>query len=153
MLGLVEIEKIVDPETTLEKLIFLIRNAATHEHRPTTLVSFGSLGVLVLLRWFKNSCKNYWFIYRVPEVLVVVVLTTCKFSKYRRDHFSIPPLVLSDTYDWDSHGIGILGAVSVKTDNALVQFPIRKSTMRYLQDTTSTAMYAILSSCPPTIPN
>lgn len=76
MLGLVDLEKIADPETTLEKLIFLLRNAATHEHRPTTLVSFGSLSVLVLLRWVKNSCKRYWFIYRIPEVLVVVVLAT-----------------------------------------------------------------------------
>ena len=78
MLGLVGREHVVNPHTTLEKLKFIIENAATHEHRPTTLISFGSLAILVILRNLKHTrfVQKYWFIHRIPEVLIVVIVST-----------------------------------------------------------------------------
>jgi hypothetical protein len=40
------------------------------------LVSFGALLVLVFMRIFKGYFRNIWWIYRLPEVLIVVVLST-----------------------------------------------------------------------------
>lgn len=76
MFGLTELEHVVNPQTTLDKFIFLLRNAAENEHRPTTLISFGALAVLVALRYLKGKCRRYWFIYRIPEVLIVVIAST-----------------------------------------------------------------------------
>ena len=80
MLGLSYLEHTVNPHTTLGKFIFIVENVLTHEHRPTTLISFGALGILVTLRWTKAAFKNYWFIYRLPEVLIVVILSTGQSS-------------------------------------------------------------------------
>ena len=82
MLGLNAREHEVNPHTTIEKFWFLLENAATHEHRPTTFVSFGSLFILVLLRNLKHTrfVQRYWFIHRIPEVLIVVIVSTSKNS-------------------------------------------------------------------------
>lgn len=78
MFGLSKLMKIVDPETTYEKFMFLIKNAFTRFHPETTAISFTALFALIALRWVKNRCQKYWFIYRLPEVLVVVIASTCK---------------------------------------------------------------------------
>ena len=78
MFGLTALEDQVRPETTLDKIIFLIESVWTHSHRLTTLISFGAFLVLMFLRFFKESCKKIWWIYRLPEVLLVVVISTCK---------------------------------------------------------------------------
>ena len=58
--------------------VFLVDNAFTHTHRLTATISFGALAILVLLRKIKFTFKRYWWIYRIPEVLLVVVVSTGK---------------------------------------------------------------------------
>jgi Sulfate transporter family. len=66
----------VHPKTTLDKMVFLVENVFTHAHRPTTIVSFTALIALIFLRAFKIVFKKHWWIYRIPEVLVVVAVST-----------------------------------------------------------------------------
>ena len=125
MFGLHDLEHALNPETTIDKLLFLIRNVTTHEHRPTTIISFGALGALIFLRYFKQVFKNYWFIYRLPEVLIVVIAST----------------VLCDIFDWDEMGVAVLGFVPITTsERSFVRFPVHRSTMKYAKSTTSTAI-------------
>lgn len=76
MFGLSALEQTLNPHTTLEKFLFLIENVFTHFHRTTTFISFGALVVLICIRMAKGFFKKWWWIYRLPEVLVVVVLST-----------------------------------------------------------------------------
>ncbi|KAI0710290.1 sulfate anion transporter [Cerioporus squamosus] len=123
MVGLTQLEHILQPKSTLDKLLFLIENAFTHAHKLTTTISFGALAILVAIRSCKQAFKKYWFIYRLPEVFIVVVVST----------------MLSDEFDWDQDGVEILGSVPINT-GTFVQFPLRKMTLRYLRRTTSTAV-------------
>ncbi|EIW54017.1 sulfate anion transporter [Trametes versicolor FP-101664 SS1] len=124
MLGLTHLEHVLQPKTTLDKFLFLVENAFTHAHQLTTTISFGALAVLVSMRSFKQMCRKYWFIYRLPEVFLVVVVST----------------FLSDKFDWDQDGVEILGSVPINTGSSFIQFPLRKITLRYLRRTTSTAV-------------
>ena len=81
MFGLSKLIRIADPETTLEKFLFLLRNAFTKSNPLTTTISFSALFSLVALRELKNKFKGTWWIYRIPEVLVVVLVSTCAFSQ------------------------------------------------------------------------
>lgn len=76
MFGLTHLEHSQNPQSTLEKLLFLIENFATHEHRLTTIVSFGALAILIVMRYLKSFFKNWAIIYRLPEVLIVVIGST-----------------------------------------------------------------------------
>lgn len=67
-----------DPETTLQKLSFIVANVWDHANRLTTTISLFALSMLVILRWFKGQFQKTWWIYRLPEVLIVVGLSTCK---------------------------------------------------------------------------
>ena len=78
MFGLTTLQHTLNPHSTLEKMIFLVDNVFTHTHRTTAIISFAALLTLVLMRSFKSAFKKYWFIYRIPEVLVVVVVSTSK---------------------------------------------------------------------------
>lgn len=80
MLGLVALQHKMNPHSTVEKAVFLFDNAVMHSHILTTVISFSALGILVVLRRLKGVFKNYWFIYRLPEVLVVVIVSTCMSS-------------------------------------------------------------------------
>ncbi|KAH9910992.1 sulfate anion transporter [Epithele typhae] len=124
MFGLTQLEHVLQPKSTLEKLLFLIENAFTHAHRLTTIISFGALAVLVLVRTFKQAFKKYWFIYRIPEVFIVVVVST----------------LLCSELDWDDDGVEILGAVPISSGSSFVSFPLTKATLKYLRRTTSTAV-------------
>ncbi|KAI0657719.1 sulfate anion transporter [Cubamyces menziesii] len=124
MLGLTNLEHVLQPKSTLDKLFFLVENVFTHAHRLTALISFGALAVLVGMRTLKRAGKRYWFIYRLPEVFIVVVVST----------------LLSDEFDWDQDGVEILGSVPINTGSSFLQFPLRKVTMRFLRRTTSTAV-------------
>ncbi|KAF5357340.1 hypothetical protein D9758_005947 [Tetrapyrgos nigripes] len=126
MFGLVPLERVVHPATTLEKLLFLIENMFTHRNPFTTLISFASLATLIFMRLFKNMFKRYWFIYRIPEVLVVVILST-------------------EYFEWDKHGVDILGSVNVKTHGSFIQSPFRGATMKYLRRTSSTAVVSAVA--------
>ncbi|KAG5717290.1 putative sulfate transporter, partial [Termitomyces sp. T112] len=124
MFGLVALQKIVKPETTIEKILFLLENAFTKLNPVTTMISFSALGVLLVLRNIKNSFKKYWFIYRVPEVLIVVIVSTFLSAEFR----------------WDNDGVDILGSVSINAGHSFLQIPLQSSTLKYLRRTTSTAV-------------
>ena len=79
MLGLTELLPVVDPETTFDKLRFLLQNALTNSNRLTTIISFSALFALVALKYFKNKFQGTWWIHRLPEVLIVVVASTSPF--------------------------------------------------------------------------
>jgi MFS superfamily sulfate permease-like transporter len=76
MFGLTELGRAAHPETTLDKMFFLFRHALTDFHPHTTVISFTALLALVFCRNFKNLFKKYWWIYRMPEVLLVVAIST-----------------------------------------------------------------------------
>ncbi|TDL14524.1 sulfate anion transporter [Rickenella mellea] len=124
MFGLVEREHEVNPHTTVDKFIFIVQNFSSHENRPTTLVSFGSLLVLVSFRYLKGFFQRYWFIYRIPEVLIVVIVST----------------VLCDVLEWDKDGVAILGNVPIKTGAHFFDLPLRPANLPFLRSTTSTAI-------------
>jgi len=77
MLGLVPLEKILRPKTTVDKLFFLIAHVPDL-HIPTSTVAFGAFAALVVLRYIKGSFKSSW-IKGIPEVLIVVIVSTCAF--------------------------------------------------------------------------
>ena len=79
MFGLTELEQTLDPHTTLEKMVFLVENVVQHFHRTTTIISFGALLALISIRSAKSFFKKWWWIYRLPEVLIVVVISTSMF--------------------------------------------------------------------------
>lgn len=89
MFGLVPREHELHPITTLDKLLFLIENVFTHMNPTTTLISFSALFSLVFLRNFKGRFQKYWWIYRIPEVLVVIVSTSLFI--YQNDAFFFSP--------------------------------------------------------------
>lgn len=124
MFGLAALQRIVQPETTLDKLVFLFENAFTNNNAYATVISFTALTTLLLLRQIKGYFKKYWWIYRMPEVLIVVVASTYMCSKLR----------------WDKEGVDILGAVPITTGESFIQFPIRAANLKYLRRTTSTAV-------------
>jgi hypothetical protein len=77
MLGLVPLEKTHQLTTTMDKFFFLIKHVPDL-HGPTTTVAFGAFAALVVLRFIKGSFKSGW-IKGVPEVLIVVIASTCEF--------------------------------------------------------------------------
>ena len=79
LLGLSKLAHKLDPQTTIQKFLFLVENAK-QAHGPTTLISFSALFILLALRLFKSKFKNTWWIYRIPEVLVVVMVSTGQYS-------------------------------------------------------------------------
>ncbi|KAG6887409.1 hypothetical protein C0995_015596 [Termitomyces sp. Mi166 len=124
MFGLVALQKVIKPETTGEKIFFLLQNTFSHLNPVTTAISFSALAVLLILRNVKNLFKKYWFIYRLPEVLIVVIVSTFLSAKFR----------------WDEDGVDILGAVPITAGHSFLQIPLRSSTLKYLRRTTSTAI-------------
>ena len=87
MFGLTKLLHVADPETSLDKLLFLIRNAFTNSDRLTTVISFSALFALIALRYVKDKFKGTWWIYRLPEVLIVVVASTGPFYLFGRRSF------------------------------------------------------------------
>ena len=77
MLGLVALEQTLRPKTTVDKLFFLIEHVPDL-HGPTAAVAFGAFVALVVLRYIKGLFKSGW-IRGIPEVLIVVIVSTCAF--------------------------------------------------------------------------
>lgn len=139
MFGLVKLEEQIGPHTSLDKILFLVEYVWTDSHKLTTLVSFGVLFVLIFLRLFKQSFKRTWWIYRLPEVLLVVVAFTCKLhsSNDASTYFFIG---ISNEMHWDQGGVAILGPVSISMGSHFFKFPLGSHTYSLLRGTTSTAM-------------
>ncbi|KAH9949279.1 sulfate anion transporter, partial [Amylocystis lapponica] len=123
MFGLTALQHEYQLHSTLDKTLFILENLP-RAHALTTAIGFGALGALVLLRTLKGPFKRYWWIYRIPEVLVVVVCAT----------------VISDRLGWDEDGVEILGNVPINTGSSFVLFPLHKMTLRYLRRTTSVSL-------------
>ena len=141
MFGLTKLLHVVDPETALGKLEFLIRNAFTHANRLTTIISFSALFTFIALRYVKDKFRGTWWIYRLPEVLIVVVASTSLFYLFpHRSQSDIPFTVLSAEFEWEKLGIDILGAVEIQTGESLIEFPLKGRNIKFLRRTTSTAM-------------
>lgn len=87
MLGLVPLEKTLQPKTTVDKLFFLIEHVPDL-HGPTTTVAFGAFAALVLLKYIKGLFKSGW-IKGIPEVLIVVIVSTCAFLVLLWDYFYV----------------------------------------------------------------
>lgn len=124
MLGLTALEHEVRPETTLEKLLFIVEFGFTTAHYPTFIVSACALGSLVLLRLLKASLRRFKWVARIPEVLLVVIVST----------------FLSDEFRWDDDGIDILGKVPIHTGGHFIKFPLHHHHLGYIKETTSTAV-------------
>ncbi|KAJ7807805.1 sulfate anion transporter [Mycena olivaceomarginata] len=114
----------IHPESTFDKVIFLLEYVFTHANITTTIVSFSALAVLVGIRAIKGVFQKYWWIYRLPEVLLVVVFST----------------FLSEEFGWDKDGVEILGAVPITSMKSFVQIPLQAANLKYLRRTTSTSM-------------
>ena len=100
--------------------------------------------MLILARTVKNAFAKYWFIYRLPEVFIVVVVSTSTLVALTQivctPQLTPPRTVLSDEFDWDQDGVEILGSVPINTGGSFVAFPLTARTMRYLRRTPSTAV-------------
>ncbi|KAG1851473.1 sulfate transporter family-domain-containing protein [Suillus subalutaceus] len=123
MFGLVALENQMNPESTLDKIVFLLEYSWSDYHKPTMLVSFGALLVLIFMRIFKGYFRRTWWIERLPEVLLVVVLST----------------IISGYLRWDEKGVGILGKIPISTGGHFFSFPLKQS-ISYIRGTTSTAV-------------
>lgn len=76
MLGLTALEHTLKPQTTLEKIFLLVQYGFTEAHRPTAFVSACALISLVALRILKASLRRYQWVTTIPEVLIVVIIST-----------------------------------------------------------------------------
>ena len=79
MFGLTKLHHTADPETTLDKFLFLVENAITNSNHLTTIISFSALFALIVMRSVKDKFKGTWWIHNIPEVLLVVVASTSLF--------------------------------------------------------------------------
>jgi len=141
----------VDPHTTVEKIIFLVRYTWAHANRLTAAVSFGTLFALIVLRSIKNSFKRYTFIYRLPEVLIVVIVSTSEFRQLGYRPILNPDVtsVISAHYKWHEKGVEVLGDVAIATGDSFFVFPFNKNVLKYAHRTTSTAVQVHLLSDSP----
>jgi hypothetical protein len=126
MFGLVGLEKKYNLHTTVDKMEFLVRNLS-NMHFPTTVVAFGTLSLLVLIRQLKqHAAKRFWWTYPFPEVLIAVGLSTWFCGMWR----------------WDLEGVPVLGDVKLSSSGTYFAFPASKMNLMFFKRTTSTAMYA-----------
>jgi hypothetical protein len=85
MFGLTKLHHVADPETTLDKLLFLIENVISNSDRLTTIISFSALFALIAMKSLKDRFKGTWWIHSLPEVFIVVVASTSPFPPYFLD--------------------------------------------------------------------
>ncbi|KIR25137.1 endoplasmic reticulum protein [Cryptococcus deuterogattii LA55] len=112
------------PTRPLSKLFFTINNIHSI-NVPTALLSFTSLGFLIIVRVIKQKITQRpggnWVRY-VPEILILVVGTT----------------ILTNVLKWDEKGVEVLG--KIKGGSSLpFGWPIYKKTMKYFNYTLPTA--------------
>lgn len=141
MFGLTALMHEVQPGSTFDKVLFLLEYVFTSANITTTVISFSALAVLVGIRLIKRVFQKYWWIYRLPEVLLVVVCFTSQCistSERRRINFRT---VLSEKFNWDKDGVEIMGAVPITSMKSFVQIPLQAENLKYLRRTTTTSMF------------
>ncbi|KIY52222.1 sulfate anion transporter [Fistulina hepatica ATCC 64428] len=124
MFGLTALEHRLHPSTSVDKLLFLVKHMFTNYNERTTMISFTALLALVSIRWGKSYFRKYWFIYRMPEVLIVVIAFT----------------FLSGEFGWDKEGVDILGSVQIVTGMSFIRFPLGRSNAKFVRATTATSI-------------
>ncbi|KAG8862610.1 hypothetical protein FRB96_001169 [Tulasnella sp. 330] len=125
VLGLTKLASEVNPETSIDKLLFLIENAWTKSHPLTSAISLGAVSFIFIARIIKVKARpRFPAIFYVPEIFFLIVFTT----------------ILSQAFRWDNDGVSVLGTVSIHHDGAFFRFPLSKHSLMYLTDTTSTAI-------------
>ncbi|KZV89429.1 hypothetical protein EXIGLDRAFT_711159 [Exidia glandulosa HHB12029] len=112
MLGLVELEHQLNPESTWDKFLFILESVP-HIHESTALIAFTALGALYF----------FWVRY-IPEVLLVVIMST----------------LMSEELDWAGDGVAVLGSIPITHGKHFFAFPFIKRNMRFVKSTTSTAI-------------
>ncbi|KAI0733717.1 sulfate anion transporter, partial [Fomitopsis betulina] len=128
MFGLTALRNQVQLHTTLDKFIFIVENVWEHSHQLTVIIGFSALAILLAIRSFKGLFKRYTFIYRLPEVLLVVIFST----------------FLSGKLGWDQQGVEILGDVPVNTGSHFVESPLSNVTLKFLRRTTSLSVVCVI---------
>lgn len=124
MVGLAGLEREVNPTTTPDKVAFIIDNIGSI-NRSTTLLSFTTLFILVTIRYLKRHfAAAHGWVRIIPEIFLVVVIST----------------FLSSVYRWDKRGIAILGDVALSKDDSYFDFPLRQENLDWFKATTPTAI-------------
>ncbi|PVF96042.1 hypothetical protein CPB86DRAFT_710075 [Serendipita vermifera] len=101
MIGLAGLERQLNPTTTPDKVAFIIDNIGSIS-KPTT---------------------HHW-VFFIPEIFLIVVLSTFLSSQYR----------------WDKHGIPILGDVALSKDDSYFELPLTDKNLNWFKVTTPTAI-------------
>ncbi|KAE8149719.1 sulfate transporter family-domain-containing protein [Aspergillus avenaceus] len=129
--GLTEIAKAagVTHGTTVEKIIFLVRNMGDC-HALTTAVAFGSFGIIMVFRTLKKMLQpRYPQVIYLPDRILVVILSA----------------VLTWHLDWEDKGLEILGPLK-QNANGLFAFhwPFQFSHMKHVRAAMSTSFVIAL---------
>lgn len=116
----------------LDKLLFVIQHGY-RAHKLTCAVSFGCLGITLILRELKRRLsplrKLEWVVY-IPDRFVIVVLSA----------------VLAWTLDWEPKGVDILGDIKVPKGQVPFQphFPFAESNFKHVNDAFATSFIVAL---------
>ncbi|RCH91131.1 hypothetical protein CU097_005564 [Rhizopus azygosporus] len=100
LLGLVTLSEqkgITEASSSVARLLFLIKNIQ-YSHALTTSVSAVSVSFLVLSRVAKTGLSRFKWFQLVPEVLLVVIISS----------------LLTYLLDWENQGLAILGNIDFK---------------------------------------
>lgn len=100
LLGLVTLSEqkgITEASSSVARLLFLIKNIQ-YSHALTTSVSAVSVSFLVLSRVAKTRLSRFKWFQLVPEVLLVVIISS----------------LLTYLLDWENQGLAILGNIDFK---------------------------------------
>lgn len=127
MLGLLPMEKIHQPKTTMDKISFLVEHVQ-NAHVPTTLVAFGAFGALVVLKYFKGLFRSGW-IRGIPEVLIVVIVSTCACGQYLG---SFVPWPLTGCFELQTSRRSFTGTKMVLTFSVLCLLTLDRPSLGFL---------------------
>ncbi|KAI8984121.1 sulfate transporter family-domain-containing protein [Mycotypha africana] len=100
LLGLVKLSEekgVTEASSSIARFLFLLRNIQ-FAHGLTTYVSTVSVLFLILARVTKKKLSQYKWVQLIPEVLVVVIVSS----------------VLTYVLDWENQGLSILGTIEGK---------------------------------------
>lgn len=100
LLGLVTLSEekgITEASSSVARLLFLIKNIE-YSHALTTSVSAASVSFLMFSRITKSKLARFKWFQLVPEVLLVVIVSS----------------ILTYIFDWENKGLAILGNIDAK---------------------------------------
>lgn len=108
------------------KVLFLIRNIS-QAHQLTTVVAFTAILVIITFRIFKaNYMRKYPKIIFVPEILLVVILST----------------IITNILDLDESGLAVVG--QIKPGKVTISFPVTPMTWDVFKSTFGTSFFCAI---------